>query len=223
MRTEWHEWEDKNTHSFPARAERISGAPRALAHMANSYVADRHACTVVEAEFRAMSGVCSGLVEGLSHLLRWKDELLASSAEVPAKSLMSLAMISSNLHRSQTQLPGALKGLRKVSRPRTSHHCSVCSGLLLSSPSPPSHPTSTHIVVFVFSSTLNGKPPPKTQNELYRECTLLISSCDVTVCVVRGDFYSEAIKHVVKLADPAEESARRAQRNWGIFVMALNR
>ena len=83
--------------------------------MANSYDADRHACTVVEAEFRAMSGVCSGLVEGLSHLLRWKDELLASSAEVPAKSLMSLAMISSNLHRSQTQLPGALKGLRKVS------------------------------------------------------------------------------------------------------------
>ena len=81
----------------------------------DSYNDDRHACTVVEAEFRAVSGVCSGLVEGLSQLLRWKDELLASSSDIPAKSLMSLAMISSNLHRSQTQLPSALKGLRKVS------------------------------------------------------------------------------------------------------------
>lgn len=82
--------------------------------MTKSFDDDRYACTVVEAEFRAVSSVCSGLVEGLSSLLRWKDELLASSAEVPAKSLMSLAMISSNLHRSQTQLPGALKGLRQA-------------------------------------------------------------------------------------------------------------
>ena len=82
--------------------------------MVGSFDDDRRACTVVEAEFRAVSGVCSGLVEGLSHLLQWKDELLASSSEIPAKSLISLAMISSNLHRSQTQLPGALKGLRKV-------------------------------------------------------------------------------------------------------------
>jgi hypothetical protein len=75
---------------------------------------DEHACTTVEAEFRAVSGVCSGLVEGLSQLLIWKDQLLASSAELPAKSLISLAMISSNLHRSQTQLSGSLRGLRKA-------------------------------------------------------------------------------------------------------------
>ena len=79
-----------------------------------SYDDGRQACTAVEAEFRAMTSVCTSLVEGLGQLLRWKDDLLASSAEVPAKSLVSLTLLSSNLHRSQTQLPMALKGLRKV-------------------------------------------------------------------------------------------------------------
>lgn len=35
--------------------------------------------------------------------------------------------------------------------------------------------------------------------------------------------YLEAIKHVVTLADPAEASARRAQRNWGIITMDVRR
>jgi|AntAceMinimDraft_5_1070358.scaffolds.fasta_scaffold11958_4 hypothetical protein len=84
--------------------------------MGTSYDDDQHACTVVEAEFCAVSGVVSGLVEAIGSLMRWKDDLLASSAEVQSKSLLSLALISSNLHRSQTQLPSALKGLRKAGR-----------------------------------------------------------------------------------------------------------